>query len=158
MQSIVRTCAIALIHIPLHIRAFAISNCQFNYHFYSKDNFNCQLSIKSRDILTNKMAPMRAHSLCGPNQKLFKSFKISSNNIRFLTRMTQSDAFTEQQHLLDLKRSLQTLEPKYRYDVIVSGFRNHLTEKNLIRAYRSSIDEEHLTDKMKSCEAQSTGN
>ena len=112
-----RTFALALFHIPFHIRAFTVAP----YHLIQNQVKNrasvcCASAIQFRDILRKNLASTGVKSISTLSSSRCLSYRLHADNMRFISKAAVNDAFTEQQHWLDLRRSVQLLEPKYRYD------------------------------------------
>ena len=119
-----RVCAVALFQIPLQIRAFSSSSCTC---LQEKNNLVLSGSAccSSRGLLVKKI--VRGWRSASTQSSLILGGRHSPRNTRtqsqcHLSVMTSNDVYSDQQTWLDIRRSLQTLEPKYRYLLEVLSF------------------------------------
>ena len=124
MQKFWRTCAMALIQIPMQIRAFSSTSPSYSparsHQDFLANNFCVASLCFSSYVQIFRSASRRR--LVHHGVWTASSFVHSQDCIPGMTRYhlqsafmsTTKDAFTDQQDWLEIRRSIQALEPKYR--------------------------------------------
>ena len=154
--------ALALLHLPFQSRAFnSITRAGISVRHLTQSRLCCDQELRfNGGKINGKSASFRRLTLKDTffNRNRF-SHPLRPNVKSFSTKMTAHDVFNAQQDWQDLKRSIQTIEPKYRSFFFSKLLQPRFGALNytINRAFQSSFDQVFLLDKIKECEGLSAG-